>query len=99
MNALASDHVELLKKQRKLAERALSQGRRWYLRAVLMLVVAVVAVARGGQVNFAIGGIMVLLAVLCASMGRSMRRGARESLEKIDLMEHTSSDHIGELGG
>lgn len=99
MNALASDHAELLKKQRKVAQRALGQGRRWYLRAVLMLVIAVVAGIRGGQVNYVIGGVMVLLAGICASMGRSMRRGARESLEKIDLMEHTSSDHIGELGG
>ena len=99
MNALASDHVELLRKQRKLAQRALSQGRRWYLRAALMLVVAVVAGSRGGQVNYAIGVVMVLLAGICASMGRGMRRSARESLEKIDLMEHTSSDHIGELGG
>lgn len=99
MNALAADHAELLRKQRKLAQRALAQGRRWYLRAVLMLVIAVVAGARGGQVNYVIGAIMVLLALLCASMGRGMRRGARESLEKIDLMEHTSSDHIGELGG
>jgi fatty acid desaturase len=99
VNALASEHAELLKKQRQIAQRALGQGRRWYLRAVLMMVIGVIAGLRGGQLYYTLGVIMVILAGIAASMGRSMRRGARESLEKIDLMEHTSSDHIGELGG
>ena len=99
MNALSPDHAELLMKQRKVAQRALAQGRRWYLRAVLMVVIALVAGTRGGQINYVLAGIMVLLAAVAASMGRSLRRSARDSLEKIDLMEHTTPGQVGELPG
>ena len=99
MNALSPDQAGLLKKQRQVAQRALAQGRRWYLRSVLMVVIAVVAGTRGGQINYVLAVIMVLLAGIAVSMGRNLRRGARESLEKIDLMEHTTSDHLGELHG
>ena len=73
--------------QKARARRTLGQGRRWYLRGVLMFVIASVAGYRGGQVNVIIGVAMVMLAALCFSLGRSMRKGARDSLKKIELME------------
>lgn len=77
--------------QRQRAKRAYTVGRRWYLRAVLMMVIAVFAAWRGGQLNYTLGVVMVLLAGLSVSLGRSMRRGAAMSLEKIDLMEKTGA--------
>lgn len=85
--SLGPEHVEQLRVQRRNANRALSLGRRWYLRAVLMLVIAAVALYRGGQVQVTLGVVMALLAVLSLSLGRTSRRSARQSLQKIDLME------------
>jgi len=76
-----------LAEQRKRVRRVLGQGRRWYLRAVLMMVIAVIAASRGGQLNYAIGIVMVLLAGLSVSLGRSMRKSARESLAKLELLD------------
>ena len=99
MSPLNQNLAGQLAAQRKAAQRALGQGRRWYLRAVLLMVIAVVAVYRGGQINRFVGITMVVLAGVSASMGRGLRRGAADTLAKIDLMEHTTSEHLGELGG
>ena len=87
---LTPEQQEQLAQQRKAARRALGLGRRWYLRGALMFVISVVATYRGGQVNVIVGVVMVVLAGLCFSLGRSMRRSARQSLEKIEIMETTS---------
>ena len=52
-----------------------------------MLAISGVAFYRGGQLNVLIGGVMVLLALLSASLGRNMQRSAREMEIKIKLME------------
>jgi len=87
VSVLNPEQAELLRKQRVIAHRALGQGRRWYLRAVLMMVIASAAGWRGGQINYTVAIVMVILSGIAASMGRSMRRSARESLQKIALME------------
>jgi predicted anti-sigma-YlaC factor YlaD len=86
---LTPEQMEMLAVQRKAAKRALAQGRRWFLRGVLMFIVACVAGYRGGQLNMVVGIAMVVLAALCFSLGRNLRKNARESLVKIDLMEKT----------
>ena len=86
---LTPQQAEELAVQRKKAKRALGQGRRWFLRGILMFVIAIVAGYRGGQMNMVIGIAMVVLSALCFSLGRSMRRSAHESIAKIDLMEKT----------
>jgi hypothetical protein len=86
---LTPEQAQLLIDQRKTAKRALGQGRRWFLRGFLMFVISIVAGYRGGQVNVIIAIVMVLLAALCFSLGRSLRRNARASIAKIDLMEKT----------
>lgn len=96
---MTPQQVELLASQRKAARRARAQGRRWYLRAVLMIVVAVVAFLRGGQVYYILGGALVLLAGMAVSLGTTVRRQADAMEEKIDLMEHTTSDELGEMSG
>lgn len=79
--------AERLAAQRTAARRARAQGRRWYLRAVLLCVVAAVAVVRGGQLYFILAGMMVLLAALSVSLGKNLRMQASAMEEKIDLME------------
>ena len=87
MSPLNPAQLEQLQQQRRMAQRALAQGRRWYLRSVLMMIVAIVAAYRGAQINDILAIVMVILAGISWSMGRSLRRGARASLQKIDLME------------
>jgi hypothetical protein len=84
---LTREQAEQLAVQKKAARRAMGQGRRWYLRGILMFVIACIAGYRGGQVNMAIAIAMVVLSALCFSLGRSIRKGARESEKKIALME------------
>lgn len=96
---MSPQQVELIAQQRAMMRRARGQGRRWILRGVLMLAVAGVALSRGGQVNVMIGVAMVFLAVLAGSMGVQMRRKAAELEAKIDLIEHTTSEELGELAG
>ena len=87
MSPLSPAQLEQLQEQRRVAKRAMAQGRRWYLRSVLMMLVAIVAAYRGAQINDVLAIVMVILAGVSWSMGRSMRRGAKASLEKIDLMD------------
>ena len=96
---MTPEQAQQLAEQRKAARRARRQGWRWYLRAVLMLAIAVVALWRGGQVNVAIGAVLVLLALLAWSLGRSLRRQAAQMEEKLDLMAHMTSEQLGELSG
>ena len=91
--------AQQLAEQRLAARRALRSGRHWILRGVLLIVVAVVAFWRGGAVYTILGVTMLLLALLALSLGRTVRRQARLMEEKIDLMEHTSSEALGELSG
>ena len=87
MSPLDPAEAEQLAQQRAAMQRARSQGRRWYLRAVLLAVVAAVALYRGGQVNTIIGVMMAVLMLLAASLGRSLRNSAAAMEEKIRLME------------
>ena len=89
MSPLDPDQARQLAEQKVAMRRARAQGRRWYLRAGLMAVVAGFALYRGGQVNVVIGVVMALLALLSASLGRNMRRGAEDMERKIRLMETT----------
>ena len=87
MSPLSPDLAQQLAQQRLTARRAMAQGRRWYLRSVVLFVVAIAAAYRGGQVNMVIGLATVVLAAISISMGRNMRRGARDSEAKIAIME------------
>jgi hypothetical protein len=84
--------AERLAAQRKAARTARAQGRRWYLRAVLMCVVAAVALVRGGQLYYILAGMLFLLAALSVSLGKSVRMQARAMEEKIELMERGAGD-------
>jgi hypothetical protein len=73
--------------------RARAQGRRWYLRAVLMLCIAVVALYRGGQINTVIGVALLVLALMAASLGHSTRKQARAMEEKLKLVQLAGAGH------
>jgi len=96
---MTPEQSQQLAEQRKAARRARREGWRWYLRALLMLAIAAVALWRGGQVNGAIGAVLALLALLSWSLGRSLRRQAARMEEKLDLMAHMTSEELGELSG
>jgi len=87
MSPLDPAQAEQLAAHRSAMHRARLQGRRWYLRGVLMAVIAAVAFYRGGQVNVAIGVALAVLTALSVSLGRSMRRSAAEMARKITMME------------
>jgi hypothetical protein len=99
MSPLTPQQAAQLVESRRRAHRAMGQGRRWYLRGVLMFIVACLAGYRGGQLNSVVAIVMVILAGMCISLGRTMRRSAKASEEKIDLMEHMTSEQLGELEG
>jgi len=84
---LTAEHAAQLAEQRKGVRRARGQGRRWYLRAVLMLAIGWWAFWRGGSLNLTLGIAMVALATLAISLGRSLRRQGVDAEEKIRLME------------
>jgi len=79
--------AEQLALQKGAMRRARAQGRRWYLRSALMVVITIVALYRGGQVNRVIGVVMAFLALLSWSLGRSLRTSATDMETKIKLME------------
>ena len=87
MSPLDAAQAEQLAQQKAAMRRARAQGRRWYLRAVLMAAIAVIALYRGGQVNTVIGVVMAFLALLASSLGHSLRRSATDMETKIKLME------------
>lgn len=89
MSPLDPAQIEQLAQQKAAMRRARAQGRRWYLRAAVMVMVAVIALYRGGQVNTVIGVVMAFLALLSWSLGRSLRRSAADMETKIGLMENT----------
>lgn len=91
MSPLDPDLAEQLAQQRLNARRAMAQGRRWYLRSAILAMIAGVAAWRGGQMNIVIGVAMALLAAISISMGRDMRRSARQAESKIKSMEENSS--------
>lgn len=86
---LTAEHAAQLAEQRKGVRRARGQGRRWYLRAVLMLVIGWWAFWRGGSFNLTLGITMAALATLAISLGRSLRRQADTAERKIELMERS----------
>ena len=90
MSPLNPDLAQQLAQQRLMTRRAMAHGRRWYLRSIILFVVAIAAAYRGGQVNMVIGVAMVVLAGISVSMGRDMRRSAREAELKITTMEGSS---------
>ncbi len=70
-----------LDEQRRLVRRARAQGRRWVLRGILLAVIGVVGLYRGGGVNVTIGVACWVLALLSISLGHRTRQQAAE-LEK-----------------
>lgn len=98
MSLTPAGHADLAQ-QRALVRKARAQGRQWILRAMLLAVVAGVALVRGGAFNLALGTSMVLLAVIAVAMGLQLRRQAADIEQKIDLMQHTTSDELGEISG
>ncbi|MFI5208330.1 MAG: hypothetical protein ACHQX4_09955 [Gemmatimonadales bacterium] len=89
MSPLDPEQAQQLARQRAAMGRARAQGRRWYLRSVLMAAIAAVALYRGGQINTVVGVVMAFLALLAWSLGRSLRRSATDMETKIKLMENT----------
>ena len=89
MSPLDPDQARQLAELKAAARRSRAQGRRWYLRAVLMVVIGVVALYRGAQLNVIIGSVMLVLALMSFSLGRGMRRSADDMERKIQLMEAT----------
>jgi hypothetical protein len=87
MSAPSPLQVQQLLDQRVMARRALGRGRWWFMRGAIMMVVAIVAAWQGGQVYRFLAVVLVILAAMSISLGRSIRRGAQEALAKIDLME------------
>jgi hypothetical protein len=81
--------AQQLAQQKVAVGRARAQGRRWYLRSVLMVVIALYALYRGGQINTLVGAVMALLSLLAFSLGRNMRQSATDMETKIKLMENT----------
>ncbi len=75
--------------QRRMAQRAMRRGRWWYLRGAVMIVIAVRAGYMGGQVFRFLAVVLVVLAAMSISLGRSIRRAAKDALQKISLMERT----------
>lgn len=82
---------DALVQMRKMARRSFALGRRWMLRSVVLLLIAFIAFRRQGQLMTIIGMASLLLAVLSFSLGQSMRRNARHSMNKLDLMEKTTA--------
>lgn len=72
--------------QRRMVRRAKAAGRRWILRGVLLAVIGVVGIVRGGTLMVTIGVVCGLLALLAVSLGRQTRLQAAEAERKIDLM-------------
>ncbi len=83
---MVPEQAERFAAQRQAARKARVQGRRWYLRSVLLVVVAGVAFLRGGQMYLILAAVMLLLAAMSVSLGTSVRRQADAMEEKIDLM-------------
>ena len=99
MSALTTAQAEEVARLRQVARRSLAQGRRWYLRAVLLMVIAVVGGSRGGSLYTTIAIVMIVLATMAISLGHSLRKQGRIMADRIDLMEHMSSEELGELRG
>ena len=90
MTAPSPLQAQQLADQRLMARRALGRGRWWFMRGGLLMMAAVVAGSLGGQVYRFLAVALVILAAMSISLGRSIRRGARAALVKIDLMEGRS---------
>jgi len=86
VSPLDPDQARELADRKATMRRARAQGRRWYLRAVVMALVMVFALYRGGALNNLIGVVMLLLAALSASLGLSLRRSATETVTIAELL-------------
>lgn len=86
MNPGAPGAAPDLDAQRRVVRRARAVGRRWILRGILLAIIAVVGILRGGSLMIAIGVACGLLAVLAVSLGRQTRRQAADIDRKIELM-------------
>ena len=79
-----------LDQMRRTARRAWASGRRWILRGILLIVIAVVALTRGGGLMITISVVCWLLALLSISLGYSTRKQARAIEQKIELMARSA---------
>ncbi len=75
-----------LEAQRRLARKARAAGRPWILRGILLIVVAVVGLYRGGSLMITIGVVSWILALLSISLGWQTRKQAMAIEEKLKLM-------------
>ena len=78
--------------QRKMARRAWGQGRRWILRGVLFIVIAVAALRQGGSLMVMISVACWLLALLSISLGRQVRKQVADIERKIDLVSRGTGE-------
>lgn len=81
-----ADRVRL-QQQRAMVRKAMGQGRRWWLRSVLMIAVAFWALWAGGSLNTAIAIAMIVLAAIAIGLGRQLRSQAAEIEKKLNIME------------
>lgn len=81
-----------LEEQGRRIRRVAGEGRRWRLRALLLLVTAVVSFTRPGSFFLVLGVALALLAVLAFSLGRRTARAAEEMKRKIALAEAARAD-------
>lgn len=84
MNAAEAQQLE---QAGRAVRQARAQGRRWYLRALLMACIAMVALYRGGQINTVIGIAMLVLALMTASLGHTTRKQAMAMELKLKLVQ------------
>jgi hypothetical protein len=76
--------------QRKLLLRLAAESRRWFLRAILFGVMAVVSFQRGGSFFLTLGIAFVALAGLGLALSRQNRRAAARLAENIALLDAAS---------
>ncbi|MBI4542374.1 MAG: hypothetical protein HY705_05040 [Gemmatimonadetes bacterium] len=82
------DHEEQGRRIRRVA----GEARRWTLRAVLLLVTAVVSFSRPGSFFLVLGVALALLAVLAFTLGRRTARAAEAMRRKMALAEAARAD-------
>lgn len=83
--------------QRRSLGRLRAEARRWLLRGLLLVVVAVVCFAQGGSLFVTLGIVLALLALPAYAMSREATRIGDEAQRKINLLE--AGRAAGQTGG
>jgi hypothetical protein len=79
-------------RQKALLKRLKAESRRWILRGVLFVLLAVVSFRRGGSLFVTMGAAFVLLAAMSVLLSRQNARGARELATKLALLNSASTN-------